>query len=72
MHLKTHLYDISQLLTPLFMCTTSYRPPNMVDFGIATYCNYCHVSKDQQKVQDKQCFICSYMLIVHLVKAKEP
>ena len=38
----------SRLLAPLRMCT-SYGLRNTAHFGIAGNCNYCRVSKDQQK-----------------------
>ena len=38
----------SRSLAPLRMCATSYGPQNTAHLGIATHCNYCHVSKNRQ------------------------
>ena len=74
-----HCLQSSWMLVPLHMCKMSYGPWNTAHFGIAAYCNYCHVSKNRQKDQDKEQFVCleGYLSIVCVlveqrVKAKGP
>ena len=74
-----HCRRSSRLLVPLRTCETSYGLQNTAHFGIAAYCNYCHVSKIGRKDQDKEQFACldGYFsifctLVEQRVKAKGP
>ena len=44
-----HCMRSPRLLAPLRMCAESYGPCNTAHFGIAAYCNYCRISKYQDK-----------------------
>ena len=49
----THNWDIYLIesLAPLHMYAMNYGVQNIANVGIATHCNYCHISKIGSKIK---------------------